>query len=101
MLKRNENRERCVETRTTGFIEKNYKAVGHKQIPKFRKTKLDNIHPTNNKWKFKFTDQEELTNTISEEEQKAIIEKAMNGGLQEEVIISKFILNITERTFLR
>lgn len=53
--KLNKNRENYEETRTEGFI-KNYKAVRHKEQPKFRKGKLENIHPQNIKKPLKFAD---------------------------------------------
>lgn len=52
--KLNEKREEYVENRSTGFI-KNYKAVRHKQEPKYQKAKLKNIHTTNIKRPPKFS----------------------------------------------
>lgn len=46
LYKLNTKREDYEEVRTTGFI-KNYKAVRHKHIPKYKKAKLDNIHTEN------------------------------------------------------
>lgn len=54
LIKFNKNREDYKEMRSTGFI-KNYKAVRHKQEPKFRKAKLNNIHLTNIKRNTKFS----------------------------------------------
>ena len=53
--KYNKNREDYKENRQYGYI-KNYKALRHKDQPKFRKHKLDNIHPINIKRPLKFTD---------------------------------------------
>lgn len=54
LKKFNENREEYKETRSTGFV-KNYKAVRHKQVPKYKKLKLNNIHLTNIKRNTKFS----------------------------------------------
>lgn len=53
--KLNNSREDYTENRTEGFI-KNYKAVRHKEQPKYRKAKLEQIHPSNIKRKLKFSD---------------------------------------------
>lgn len=97
--KRNEHREDYVETRTTGFI-KNYKAVRQKQLPRYRKAKLDNVHPSNIKRKPKFADISDSNINESDvitEEQKLIIEKAINGGQHNETLQSKFNLIITRQ----
>lgn len=52
--KANANREDYEEGRPEGFI-KNYKAVRHKHLPKYRKSKLRNIHLSNIKRPLKFT----------------------------------------------
>ena len=52
---RNANREDYVETRSQGYI-KNYKNVRHKDKPKFKKSKLNNIHSNNIKRPLKFAD---------------------------------------------
>lgn len=51
--KLNKSRENYSENRTEGYV-KNYKSVRHKEEPKFRKNKLDNIHPNNIKRNKKF-----------------------------------------------
>ena len=53
--KYNQNRENYEEKREEGFI-KNYRAVRHKEVPKFKKAKLKNINPTNIKRAYKFTE---------------------------------------------
>lgn len=53
--KNNRNRENYEEEREEGFI-KNYKAVRHKEVPKFKKAKLKNINPANIKRVYKFTE---------------------------------------------
>lgn len=53
--KLNRNREFYTERRKTGFI-RNYRSVRHKEEPKFIKRNLENIHLTNIKRPFKFTD---------------------------------------------
>lgn len=53
--KANANREDYKENRSEGFI-RNYRAKRHKHLPKYRKTKLRNIHVTNIKRPLKFTD---------------------------------------------
>lgn len=53
--KENEKREEYIENRREGYI-KNYRSLRHKEVPKFRKQRLDNIHPTNIKRPFKFSD---------------------------------------------
>lgn len=55
IVKLNRSREEYTEQRTEGFI-KNYKAVRHKEQPKYRKHKLDKVHPSNIKRPLKFTD---------------------------------------------
>lgn len=60
--KLNKNRENYIETRTTGFV-KNYKAVRHKEQPKYKKLKLDNVHLTNIKRPLKFSDTHYTDNT--------------------------------------
>lgn len=57
--KLNKNRENYEENRSTGFI-KNYKAVRHKEQPKFKKTKLNNIHKSNIKRPLKFSGMENI-----------------------------------------
>lgn len=49
------NREEYSEKRKEGYV-RNYKATRHKELPKFRKLNLDNIHPCNIKRPQKFTD---------------------------------------------
>lgn len=51
----NRNRKSYTEKRKTGFI-KNYKSVRHKEQPKFIKRNLENVHLSNIKRPFKFTD---------------------------------------------
>lgn len=53
--KLNKSREEYTENRSEGFV-KNYKAVRHKEQPKYRKLKLKNIHPSNIKRPLKFSD---------------------------------------------
>jgi len=53
--KHNGNREHYEEKREEGFI-KNYKAVRHKEAPKFKKANLGNIDPINIKRPYKFTE---------------------------------------------
>ena len=53
--KLNKDREDYEERRSEGFI-KNYKAVRHKEQPKYRKQKLKDIHPCNIKRPLKFSD---------------------------------------------
>lgn len=62
LKKANRNREEYKENRETGYI-KNYKSVRHKQEPKFRKSKLNNIHPINIKRPLLFTGQNDHINT--------------------------------------
>lgn len=50
----NENREEYFEQGTTGYI-KNYKALRHKEQPKYRKYNLQNIHSSNIKRPLKHT----------------------------------------------
>lgn len=52
--KLNENREEYTENREEGFV-KNYKAVRHKEQPKYRKSKLDRVHNCNIKRPLKFS----------------------------------------------
>ena len=52
----NKNMEDYSEDRVEGNI-KNYKSVRHKEEPKFIKKDLENIHKSNIKRKYKFTDQ--------------------------------------------
>lgn len=74
IAKLNNNRETYIETRTEGFI-KNYKNLRHKEEPKFRKTKLQNIHTTNIKRPTKFSDNVDtphhvpITNTVDGNDQ--------------------------------
>lgn len=49
----NKKREEYQEERSTGFI-KNYKAVRHKEQPKYKKMNLNNIHIANIKRSPKF-----------------------------------------------
>lgn len=58
--KRNEKRETYNRTDNEGYV-KNYKTLRHKYEPRYRKLKLENIHPTNIKRKNKFSEQ--LDNT--------------------------------------
>lgn len=60
--KRNRNREEYTEQRNIGFI-KNYKSLRHKEEPKFRKYNLANVHETNIKRPFKFSDKNHEDNT--------------------------------------
>lgn len=53
--KLNINREEYSENREEGYV-RNYKATRHKELPKFRKLNLDNIHPCNIKRPQKFSD---------------------------------------------
>lgn len=53
--KRNESRESYVENREEGYI-KNYRNVRHKEQPKFRKQKLENVHVSNIKRPSKFSE---------------------------------------------
>lgn len=53
--KRNKTRENYEEKRIEGYI-KNYKSVRHKEVPKFRKLKLKNVHENNIKRSLKFSD---------------------------------------------
>ena len=55
LTKQNKNREAYEEVRKRGYI-KNYKALRHKDQPKFRKYKLNNVHPVNIKRPLKFSD---------------------------------------------
>lgn len=52
--KQNRNREEYIEKRKEGYV-KNYRAVRHKNEPKYRKLKLDNIHIENIKRPLKFS----------------------------------------------
>lgn len=52
---RNIDREDYIEHREEGYI-KNYANVRHKEQPKFRKQKLENVHNSNIKRPLKFTD---------------------------------------------
>lgn len=61
--KLNKNREDYVENRSVGFI-KNYKNVRHKEQPKFRKFKLENVHESNIKRPLKFSDREISSHTL-------------------------------------
>lgn len=58
--KRNENRESYSENRQEGYI-KNYVSLRHKEKPKFRKSKLENVHDCNIKRPFKFSDPNSTT----------------------------------------
>lgn len=51
--KRNKHRENYVENRDIGYI-KNYKALRHKEEPKFRVSQLENIHSSNIKRQTKY-----------------------------------------------
>lgn len=63
IAKLNKSREDYEETRDEGYI-KNYKALRHKEQPRYRKTKLKNIHPCNIKKPLKFTDADTTDNTF-------------------------------------
>ncbi|XP_037915051.1 sentrin-specific protease 1-like [Hermetia illucens] len=102
--KTNEKREEYNEKRTTGFL-KNYKAARLKHQPRFVKGKLQNVHPSNIKRPLKFnilpiekdypdnrTELPDLT-----EEQLSIINTAINEGPDDEVLTSKFRMDITRR----
>lgn len=54
IAKLNEKRETYNETRQEGFI-KNYRTVRHKELPKYRKQPLANVHEANIKRPFKFS----------------------------------------------
>jgi hypothetical protein len=58
LAKRNQNRENYTETRKEGYV-KNYKVVRHKEQPKFRKLKLENIRTDNIKRPLKFSETED------------------------------------------
>ena len=58
--KLNKKREDYNEIRRKGYI-KNYKVLRHKDQPKYRKYKLDNVHPTNIKRPLKFTENNDDT----------------------------------------
>lgn len=58
----NNSREDYKENRKEGFI-KNYKAVRHKEQPKYKKTKLERIHPCNIKRPLKFADLDNTDDT--------------------------------------
>lgn len=94
--KRNQTREDYIETRSTGLV-KNYKATRQKHLPKFRKVKLHNVHPVNIKRKLKFTDQAKELEIPFTEEEKSIIDKAVNNGPLSEILISKFNISISRR----
>lgn len=53
--KLNKNREVYNEEREEGLV-KNYKALRHKEEPRYRKLKLHNVHPSNIKRPLKFAD---------------------------------------------
>lgn len=53
--KENEKREEYIENRREGYI-KNYRSLRHKEVPKYRKQTLNNIHPSNIKRPFKFSE---------------------------------------------
>lgn len=53
--KHNKKRENYEEKRKVGFI-RNYRANRHKDQPKYRKYKLENVHLTNIKRPLKFTE---------------------------------------------
>lgn len=60
--KLNKSREQYEENREVGFI-KNYKAVRHKEQPKYKKSKLDKVHHCNIKRPLKFSDADNTGNT--------------------------------------
>ena len=60
--KYNTNRENYTENRTEGYI-KNYKSVRHKEEPKYKKNKLENIHSSNIKRQYKFSENTNNCNT--------------------------------------
>lgn len=60
--KQNEKREIYKENRKVGFI-KNYKSLRHKEQPKFRKYKLENVHSNNIKRPLKFSDDNKHTDS--------------------------------------
>lgn len=64
ITKRNQNRENYEENRTEGYI-KNYKSLRHKEVPKFIKTKLENVHKANIKRKNKFSGELDIENIPS------------------------------------
>lgn len=107
VLSRNKNRENYKEDRKKGFI-KNYKATRQKHIARFRKAELKNVHPSNIRRKLKYADQDdddvekvletqsqEKTELPINEEQREAINKAINGGSNNEVLVSRDKLNIT------
>lgn len=47
--------------KTEGYV-KNYRALRHKNQPRYRKLKLENIHPINIKRPNKFVDQMDIGN---------------------------------------
>lgn len=59
--KRNSKREEYKEDRKFGYV-KNYKSLRHKEEPKFRKLPLENIHSSNIKKQFKFSDDNHYDN---------------------------------------
>lgn len=61
--KLNEHREDYTENRKEGFI-KNYKAVRHKEQPKYKKANLKNVHPCNIKRSLKFSDLDNTNDTL-------------------------------------
>lgn len=58
----NNCREDYKEKRQEGFI-KNYKALRHKEQPKYKKAKLENVHPCNIKRPLKFSDMDNNDNS--------------------------------------
>ena len=54
LAKQNSKREEYQERREEGFI-KNYKSLRHKEEPKFRKFRLENVHTSNIKRPLKFS----------------------------------------------
>lgn len=60
--KLNQARDDYNEERQEGYI-KNYKALRHKEQPKYKKAKLENVHPCNIKRPLKFTGMDTIDNT--------------------------------------
>ncbi|XP_037906163.1 sentrin-specific protease 1-like [Hermetia illucens] len=93
LRKLNEKREDYCETRTVGYV-KNYKTVRHKEQPRYRKSKLDNVHLTNIRKKPKFADYDDNIEPFVTEEQILNAEKIDNNGPLDEVLMEKINLRL-------
>lgn len=79
ITKRNEKRENYEQNEVEGYV-KNYKALRHKDEPKYRKLKLENVHLSNIKRPTKFSGQLDINaSTYNNDDNTTTNERNVNN----------------------